>query len=251
MATRISEIYTDEVHENLSPLYANWEPGTPRRLGNYGVLDGNTFIYVGNIKDLDIHIKVRHDTTPDKKSFTTQGSTQVRFGIGAGGTVDGAVDVAGKLEVAFSSERAVFFNAAGCRTETISDQNALGQAIMALRDADKWNDNWAVVTDIVKAGATTVAVSGGAGSSVTFQASGTTAQIDLADADLDLHVASQNNIGYTVDAGKGLVPLIGLSKVQSRFPLFWNKDFKPALARRPGAEPAEEQSGEMMFGEVK
>jgi hypothetical protein len=233
----IVDIYTDAVHDNLRPMYANWQPGMPVELGDYGVLNGNHFIHVGNVADLGIKFTVRTDKSKDQINFSSKGSTKVT--LNAAGT--GGSNVKANLQIDFSSEESVFFNAAECGYDMIEDKAALGADVMKRFKGGTWEREWAVITDIVNAGATTIAVSGGTSSSVVFQASGNVSQIDLANASLSLSVVSSSNVALQIATQQGLSPLISLSKIQHTFMFFGNK-FGPAalmmndlsLARRVG-----------------
>jgi hypothetical protein len=110
----------------------------------------------------------------------------------------------------------------------IEDKAALSAEIMKQFAAGTWDREWAVITDIVNAGATTIAVSGGTTSSVVFQASGNVPQIDLADASISFSVVSSSNVALQIAAEQGLSPLIGLSKIQHTF-LFLGNKFSPAM----------------------
>ena len=113
---------------------------------------------------------------------------------------------------------------------------------------------------MVTAGATTIAVSGGRTASVVFEAKGDVERIDLADAYVGLKVANQKNVGYLVEAEKGLIPLLGLSKIQSSF-LWFNEQYKPlsvryserALSsmRNSPKIRTEETAADLQFGQFK
>lgn len=77
--TSIAKIYTETVYENLKPLHANWEPGRPVQLGDFGVMRDRTFIYLGNIRDQKIEFSARTDPASDHKFFASEGTTDVKF----------------------------------------------------------------------------------------------------------------------------------------------------------------------------
>lgn len=222
----VVRIYTDAVYENLKPLYANWEPGKPLQLGDFGTMRDNTFITLGNIADLGLKFSERVDTTKDHKYFASEDSTEVKFHAKGSIPVSGVVNATASLEVNFASKNAVFFNAADCEYFMVANKVELGKAVMALYERKSWKREWAVVTDLIQAGASTIAISGSNSSSIVFEATGNVERINLADASLGITVKSSSNIGYQVVAEKGLIPLLGLCKIQSRF-LWWNDDFKP------------------------
>lgn len=256
----IVEVYTSAVHENLKPLFANWEPGRPLELGDYGSRVGEVFIHIGNIKDLGIAFDVREDPTTDQKYFSSEGSTEIKLNTKGAATASNALNAKATLEINFSSKEAVFFNAAECRFSMIKDKAAIGKEVMKLYKAGDWDRSWAVVTDIVSAGATTIAVSGADKASITFEASVDVEKINLADAKIGLNVASQNNVGYVVDAKNGLIPLMGLSQIQSTFLWFGGK-YKPLSAtyspkmlstmRNSPSFKTEESAEDLYFGQLK
>ena len=220
----IVKIYTSAIKDNFRPLFANWEPGGRVELGDYGFLEDNVFVYQGNVKDIGIKFKIRKDDTGDRKSFASQGTTQTNLSAGASGDVNSVAKVNAEMEIKFSSEKAVFFNALDCKTDMIRDKAKLGEKLLELYKENKWKRSYVVVTDVVHSGATTIVISGSNDASICFQADTEVKELDLADANLKFHISSQKNIGYKVVGESGLVPLIGFSKIQNKF-LWWGKEF--------------------------
>jgi hypothetical protein len=256
----IVKIYTEAVRENLKPLFANWDPSKPVDLGDYGVLVDDVLINIGNIRDIGINFDVKEDTTPDRKSFSSEGSTEVKLNTKGAANISGSINAKATLEINFGSKDAVFFNAAECKYSMIRDKAAIEKEVMKFYKAQKWERNWAVVTDIVQAGATTIAISGANNASVIFEASGDVEKINLADASIGLSISNQKNVGYVIDAQKGLTPLIGLSKIQSKFLWFGDK-YKPlctfysanllSVIRNSPNIRTEESEDDLYFGQLK
>ncbi len=233
----ISEIYTDEVHSHLHPWYANWEPGEPINIGDYGRMDGDIFIREGHISTFlpDFLLETVRDRTADHKKFSSEGVQEVAIGADGRGNVGGAADVSAGLRLEFSRKKGVFFNAAECTTVSLKDKTGLGKEIMKLYRNDTWKKKWVIVTDLVKAKATTVAVSASKNSSITIQAKGDAAEFDLADASIDLKFTNSGSVGYTVEAEKGLIPLIKLSGISTTpWNPFDDDEFRPMRAVQPG-----------------
>ncbi|PWU19761.1 MAG: hypothetical protein C5B50_05745 [Verrucomicrobia bacterium] len=254
----IVDIYTNAIYDNLRPMYANWQPGSPIELGDYGFLDRKHFVHQGNVKDLGITFQPRNDTSTDQINFSSKGNTKVTLNAAGSGPVGSGVTVKASLQVDFSSEEAVFFNAAECAYDMIQDKVALGTQIMDRFKKKTWNRDWVVVTDIVNAGATTIAISGSQSSSVVFQASGSVPQINLADASIGLSVVASSNVALQIAAQKGMSPLIGLSKIQHAF-LFFGNQFQPKLAMTSfplprlatTAEAGDPERNPAYFGQLK
>jgi hypothetical protein len=218
MAT-VTEIYCEDLHDNFQELYATWPPGNPLRLGDFGLIrDHDVFVRQGNIADkFGITFKPRDDSTGDDYEYTSSDSVTVAFhgklnGNAGGGTVNAGVDIG------FSSKNSVFFVAADCTTTSIEDQVTLGEEIMDRFAHKKWNRDWAIITSVIGAAATTVAVSGAANASISLEAkdSGLPA-VNLADASIDLAISAEKNIGLKLVSATGTKPLIGLAQVQPKW----------------------------------
>ncbi len=216
----LAEIYCNEIHDNLRPLYGNWHPGTPVGLGDYGELRNGVFVRLGNIRDLRVAFSVRDDPTQDQITFSSQGKTEVTLAAAGAVATGMPVTVKASIDIAFGSEKAVFFNASKCKYITITDLVALGKEIMRLFESDSWDRSWSIVTQVVEAASTTVVVSGSSSASVRLEALGDVPNINLADASVKLGVATSKNVGLTIAAQDGLSPLIGLSKIQPRWLIF-------------------------------
>jgi len=111
----------------------------------------------------------------------------------------------------------------------ILDQVALAEEIMKLYNQGKWEKEFAVVTGIMQAGATTVVISGSSNSSIALEAStpGATS-IDLSDASLKLAITKAKDIAFKVITQGSLTPLIGLSKIQGGW--FDDDHFAPKVS---------------------
>ncbi|WP_157235612.1 hypothetical protein [Methylosinus sp. LW4] len=239
----IVDAYTKVIHENFRPFFANWEPGRPVEIGDYGLMHGVTFLHLGNVRDQGVNFEQREDTRSDRMTFSSEGSTDIKL------HAKGTAYAKARMEVTFRGNDAVFFNAAGCRHRQVTDKPALGRQIMQMYRATSWKLSWVVVTDLVRAGSTTVAISGGDNSSLILEGSAEQPLIDLADASAKVQLLSQSNIGFQLVAEEGLVPLIGVCKIQSPFPGF-PKDFKPiTLGRSADAENATDQDS-LFFGQL-
>lgn len=232
----ISQIYTTTVYNNLRPLHANWEPGKPVELGDYGFMQGRTFIREGNIRLLGINFNKITDSTKDRKYFSSAEFTDVKFNAKGSIRANGVAYANATLEISFSGKGAVFFNAADCTYSMIESKTALGSEIMQRYENNKWNEEWAIVTDIVNAGSTIVAVSGGDSSSLVLEASGDAKRINLANASIGLNIVSEKNVGFQLVTHEGIIPLIGLSQLQRSFWSFWSypwdkkRNFQPILS---------------------
>ena len=141
----------------------------------------------------------------------------------------------------------------------IADKVAVGDEVMRRYKERNWQRAWTVVTDVITAGATSIAVSGASPSSIILEANGNVPNIDLADASVGLSLKSARNVGYQIVASQGLVPLIGLSRIKPRF-LWFDEGFQPLrrnvanpLTRRKGSNEikTEGSAQELIFAQVE
>ncbi len=213
---KIVSIYTKAIKENLRPLYPNWEPTTPVRLGDYGYLEDDFFTQLGNIEDLGISFSTRNNNSNTRKAFYSKEGVSFSFTPKTITDID-TFHTNASLEIKFDKEDAVFFNATGCNHQIISNKSKVGEEILLLLRQKKWKKGFVVITELVKSNSTLIVISGGKESDITFEANANITNIDLNQIDLKLSISKQSNIGYCVDAQKDLIPLIGLSKLKSNF----------------------------------
>lgn len=231
--SNISKLYSKELKKNFKILYANWEPGAPIELGDYGVMNGDIFIPMGKLtEDFEEFqgnvIKTVLDPTKDHKSFKSEKGVDVNLKSKGTLNASGVILAKAELEIKFSSKDSIFFNAAECVTNRISNKAEIGKILKKMLKEKKWKKKYCVVTDVVKAGKTIIAISESNSSSISFKASSDEVEsINLADAAIGLDFKSESSIGYRVDAVEGLDIMIGLSKIKNPFP-WWNGPvFKP------------------------
>jgi hypothetical protein len=235
MSSSIAKIYADTVRENQRVLYGVWEPGFPVQLGDYGVMKGNIFVQLGNLRDIDemrnFKITKRTDNTKDEKFFTSQKGVQFELKPKVAASTKGA-PIKASIDINFTKENSVFFNAAECQFEMIENKFQVGQKLLEIykQGKDKWKREFVLVTDRVIAKRALILISTSNDYSISFEADSKITAIDLAKASLGLSMKSQKSSGYKVVTEEGLTPLIGLSKIQSKF-LWIGSDFKPISAK--------------------
>jgi len=227
----LASIYADDLHHNFKTLYATWPPNTSVRLGDYGVLQGNIFVRLANVADsYNLPFKERKDTKrTGNYDYASADSTDVEFHA-SGSVATGGPPLKASLDISFSSENAVFFNAASCVPVSIEDQMDFGNKIMSFYQAGRWEKKFVVVTGLLESANATVIVSGSSNSSISLEASSDKVlNIDLADASLKLAIRRAKNVAFKVITESGLVPLISLSKVQGS--IFDDDSFGPQTGR--------------------
>lgn len=233
--------YTQEVYANLKPLHATWEPTQPVQLGDIGLLEGRAFHQRSNLKSLGITFSDRAGGSRPSISFGSSGTTEIRLKPQITAPT-GVVSQKAQLELSFYSKGSVFFHAVQCETVVISEIEKLQQIILDRFKRGEWNPKMVVVTKLIRANATTIAVAGQSGASLTLEAQGALPTLDLANAELRFQVQSASRINYQLISEAGLVPLISLSKLQRR--LFGPSEFGPGLVE------AQKNEEEWKFAEI-
>lgn len=211
----ISDLYVRSVHDNLSPLYSNWEPSRPITIGAVGELRGENFVIEGHLNDYGIPFTVGRGKGMDYRTFCTDESAEIQCNPSI---AQEATGTSGRIEICFKRGGCVFFSAAGCTYTTVKKKPALAQAIMQRFESGQWNRRWAVVTDLVEARTAVIAVSGGNSANLGLDVKSQVGEVNLGNAALSIRVASEHSIAYKVVADNGLPLLLGLSKIQG---LFW------------------------------
>ncbi|HEY3421142.1 MAG TPA: hypothetical protein VGK23_11380 [Methanomassiliicoccales archaeon] len=238
--TKTSELYAKEIYKNLK-YRPTWLPGTPLALGTVGHFVNDQFIAVTDLTNLGIPFEETIDPDKDDIDFTSKKGVSITFKA-AGETNDQFKAVA-KAEagalVEFSKEGAVVLQLRDVSLNRISDQAKLSRDMLrAINDDDeakKWQRDWVVVTEVAKAGSSTIFISESKKSRLELKASGSAMPTSLVDASANLSIATLSDVSTKVLAEAGLTPLFrGLRVKQRFFGLF--DDVTVAFAREPSPE---------------
>lgn len=233
----VNELYTEEVYHELRPYHANWTPDQPVCLGDFGLLNQKRFIHQGNLGQFQVSFGVLKKAGMAQQHFCSQGAVEYSAKANAGSRPGGSSPNA-QLDVRFTKSGAVFFNLAGCEYQSIKDKIALSRSIENLFRVGAWKLPWVVVTDLVTARSTTVAISNSAQAALTLAADAAVPNIDLADSSVELKAASSKGVGYQVVSAPGLSPLFALARLRKRW--FNEPEFGPEtrkFAEKFGEDP--------------
>src|SRR5690606_21164573 len=120
----IAKLYSREVKRNFKVLFANWLPGSPIELGDYGIMRGDIFVPMGKLKNDfpevagDV-IQPELDSTREHKEVKSGDGIEVRFSPRGSITAGAALLAKASLEVALSRDNSVLFSPAEGRTTRI------------------------------------------------------------------------------------------------------------------------------------
>ncbi len=243
---KTEETYTKQIRSLSGKYYPAWFPEMQFKLGDYGFLKGCLFVYQGNVADhLGIPIKAIPGTADATHQWSTSGSTTATLTPQATLAGTPAVKVNARLDVGFSSVNAMFFSAAGCLSERISDVTALQDSLIKMMHDRKWRQNWVVVTELIRSQATIALVSGGATAKVTLEADANVPKIDLANVGIKLGITSERAIGHKTVAYHELTPLMELRGIATgrwwhpESPILTTKGIPPVGAIKVAAGASE------------
>ena len=216
----LAEEYAETIHDEWQEQFANWPVSKPRELGDYGVLENGVFRRYGNVlKDFDIKAIISNDNNDAVIEYHSSESVDVKFLVKGDLSSTGVKLANAGLEISFHDENAFYFKAAKGLWKHFESPAKLGNEIMDIyeKNENKWKRNWVVITDLLEAKATTVIASKGSKASIVLEAEGgEVPSIDLLNASAKIAVRSENNIGLKVISESGMIPLIGLMKIQRK-----------------------------------
>lgn len=217
----MAKSYAKEIHQNFTKLYVNWLPNEAIALGDFGYLKDGLFNKEGNLKELFQGIEI-HEASPNSSTSPAwykyrSASTQViEFSPQAQANVNQLADINASLEIKFSNQNSVFFNAPGCVVKSIDNLPNFKQKIINLYYTGHWKPEYVIVTKLLQAKSATIIISASNNSSITLEAGGQTT-IDLADVNLRFKVKSENNIGFKLTTESDIIPLVGFHKLKKGF----------------------------------
>lgn len=212
------EQYTKEMFEKFGYL-ANWTPGVPRELGDVGTIKDRLFSRVDSLKNLGIDFAIREDKTEETQRHASSGS--VSFVFKAAGKAPAVGSVLTEAEAGFTFEfkrnKSTFYEALGCVAPTIDDQVAMGQKILELYKQGKWNKDWVVITELIRAKSATVLISNSSSAKFELSAKGTFSGgvASPADVSAELQVAFSKDMMTSIVSQGDLTPLFKARAIQS------------------------------------
>lgn len=222
MSDTIAKAYANTIKKHQRTYFAVWKPGVQVKLGDYGIMNGNIFVLMGNINDFDelkdFELDIREDNTEDHMRFVSQQGVSFTLSPQAKTNVEG-VNINASMDISFTREHGVFFNAAGCTIDSIVNVHMLGLKLMDIHKKDKlrWRREFVLVSSVMKAKSGLIVISTSSDFALTFEAKAEVPVIDLAKVGLDLQVSKQTSAGEVYILNEGFNPLVGLMKIQSKF----------------------------------
>ena len=206
----IEEQYTDEMYEQRG-YFAAWEPNVAIKLGDCGPIDGRTFKPQGDLFQWRIEFDVTDEGQPADIDYSSKSGLKTTFQLRGGAqTIPNIPRGTAGVELLFEREEAVAMALKGARQSRIDDIQRLKRSLLAaVASRHPFPDDWFVVTDVMASAFASVVIAQGKGASfaVTADADFAAGMVDLANANLNITIAGQNQVGYKMLAQSGATPL--------------------------------------------
>ena len=137
------------------------------RLGDVGILEDRIFRRTDTLASLGINdLAIRRGQGTQVLEFTSREGVEINSTLGAESTFEG---LGGELEINFSRDGAVFLRIGEHVLEEFESTDTLGREIMQRYENNDWRPDRVVVTEVVKAAAAIVLVSGSGSAAAKFK----------------------------------------------------------------------------------
>jgi hypothetical protein len=230
---QISDIYITGIKKTLKNYFASWLPTVQVNLGDVGILEGNHFTYVTNLKNLGINFTIRPDTSPAKLQISSEQGIEITTKV-AGETSDTLSSIAkadAGIGYSFSKKGGFVVKASETYEPQIDDLVALGEEIKKAYSAGKWEKNWAVIVRVVTSPYMSILVSKEKDANVQIAAKAdvNTKTIDIGNAEFNLDVKHRKGAILELLGSKDATPFFQLAKLKG---LFINSPYFTPLSKQ-------------------
>lgn len=211
----VSRLYTKELYRQFK-YRGNWLPNKNIKLGDVGRIEKGRFTPETTLEHLRVPFIVRRGVSPTTFDYVSKSGISVK--AKAAGEVAIATSIpqaqAGVL-VQFDKEGAFLFQAHGCVEDMIENRDTIRNSILELRSKKIWDDDWTIITELVRADCATVLVSISRSATIELSAKTNLTLANLANVDAGLKVTGQSGRIVKVVAKKRLKPLYNVSALWS------------------------------------
>ena len=218
---QISDIYITGIKKTLKNYFASWLPTVQVNLGDVGIMDGNHFTYVTNLKNLGIDFTVRPDTSPAKINLSSENGIEITTKL-AGETSEALSCIAeadAGIGYAFSKKGGFVVKASETYEPQIDDLIALGEDLKKAYESGKWEKNWAVVVRVVTSPYMSILISKEKDANIQIAAKGDVSvkSIDIGDANLSLDIKHRKGAILELLGSRNATPFFQLAKLKGLF----------------------------------
>jgi hypothetical protein len=216
----IHEQYTREILNQLNYV-ATWLPTVRLEPGDICYLRGHQISHESHLDEFDIHFELSDRPVETSIEYASAGAVSTHVKLSGDPPPMGSVlqvDEAG-ISLSFARSEAVILRLADCSARRIKSPRQVGEQVLALHQGGNWPEGYAVVTETVLAGASTIIISNGNDAAIDLVAQGSVGQglLTLASIDAGLQVKRESKIGAKFISMPGLTPLVRVSGIKKRF----------------------------------
>ncbi|HYE63197.1 MAG TPA: hypothetical protein VD997_14475 [Phycisphaerales bacterium] len=236
------DAYARELHDAFG-YFATWLPTAPVALGEVGRLRGKQFERLGKLDDYGVKFAVAKANVHAELQHASEGKVELKLESGAAAPVGPGTD--GILTVGFKAKHAVFFRAEQCVGTSIDDLSQVGNSIVQLAEAGKWDREYLVVTEILSAERAIILMASESGASFAASVKGSMPidAVDLVNAAVGAHIQRSSGLSLRIQANGQLTPLFKIGRLRRRF---LGSEFRMRGENREERQP----SGPELFAEV-
>ena len=247
--------YTTEMKKHFG-YYAAWVPSMPLKLGDVGILRGNTFNRISNIEQLHVPVKPTVVAgNPIDLKYASEGSVSITTKLSGTIPPQGSTltQTDAGIVVEFHKDKSVCFQANQCVTTIIDDTVDLGNKVLSLYKEGKWDKNWVVITELMAAGSASILIANKAGAKIELKANAniTAPKLDIADAHFEFSAGFTHDIATEMIARQGLTPLLKVMGIKTSWfsdPVFRTQSVKPFELLTPSSLYDPERKDKISFG---
>lgn len=245
--------YTNEMKRKFG-YYATWNPGVPLQLGDIGIFKNNIFTKISDLESRGITFETREDQDRVDLEHNSQGSVTVTTKLAGTVAPQGSILADGDagIVVEFGRENSTLFKANNTVSPSIKDTIKLGNQILDLFKQGKWNKDWAIITELVKAESARVIISNSSSSKIELKANANVdaPAFDIADASFEFSTLVSKGLETKIVASEGITPLFKSMGIKTRMlvpPVFKAKGINAFDLLTPDAAN-EAHSDDIYFG---
>lgn len=213
------EQYTNEIREHFG-YYAAWNPGVPLSLGDIGTFKDNVFTGISDLSSFGINFDIKEDSTVTDLEYNSKGSVTISTKLSGVAAPSGSVltSIDAGIIVEFGKENSTLFKAKATTTPRIKDIVKLGKQILKLYKAGKWNKDWTIITELVKAESATIIISDSTDGKIELKANANidVPNIDIADGKFEFSTQFSRGLDTRIVAEKGITPLFKIMGIKTR-----------------------------------
>jgi hypothetical protein len=188
-------------------MYPTWPPFALLKIGDIVRIDEvGMFVTDSSLKKLNIRYESEISDTHAHYSYRSQGSVTVTAHAKVELKTEEIARVESLITVSFSKENSILFDLADIEYESIVDLSSVEAALAKIFDSGKWDNNWLVVTNVMKAKKATILLANSKKSRVNLSIEGTE-EIANNLAMAGLKVQDHEDMGFMVAVEGSLTPM--------------------------------------------